>query len=506
MTMTPEYWTELMDRYLVGGLEEEEFSRLEEAMKADEELRKRFVFLCAVDASLREEAAREVATPTEVRCSQFSSRLLWTTVGIAASVLLYLGFSDNPSKSPPSVGLGHFTSETTAAGKVGVLAKAIDSGPDWQSGATLYQGEFRAEEGLFELNLNNGVVILARGPVHLDLRDPMEIFCYRGSLRFRVPAQAKGFRILTSEREIIDHGTEFGVQVDETSSQVKVFEGEIELVDPDQPSRRMFQGDQDQWGEQPVAANYPRIEQLNSSFENHAALRRKQWNEFLEVLKNDQALRLLYDFRASGPWGKTIANEAPGAPPETDGAIIGCQPAEGRWPGSHAIEFSKGTDTIRIHEPRKYQSISMATWVRLDSLDRRYNSLLTTEDWDDNGIDWEISHNGRPLFHPKSGPNFDHSQSTVNRSVMGQWILLAFTYDNEAGIGRHYLNGLKLMESRKQKRPVLNISYAQIGNWNTIEKREFRNLNGRMDFLAVWDRALSEEEISLLYQKGAVER
>jgi len=72
------------------------------------------------------------------------------------------------------------------------------------------------------------------------------------------------------------------------------------------------------------------------------------------------------------------------------------------------------------------------------------------------------------------------------------WVHLALTVsDNEAAI---YLNG-KLEDSRAFAAPLtLILGAATVGAWNNNGSIE-RELNGQMDNVRVYDRALSEEEI-----------
>ena len=52
----------------------------------------------------------------------------------------------------------------------------------------------------------------------------------------------------------------------------------------------------------------------------------------------------------------------------------------------------------------------------------------------------------------------------------------------------------------------LRIGNAEIGNWGDPNRKDpsyaIRNLNGRIDELAIFDAALSEKEIKTLYEKG----
>ncbi len=60
----------------------------------------------------------------------------------------------------------------------------------------------------------------------------MEAYCTKGKLRVTVPPHAQGFAIRTPKLELVDLGTEFGVQVDDgKGTEVQVFQGKVELYD-----------------------------------------------------------------------------------------------------------------------------------------------------------------------------------------------------------------------------------------------------------------------------------
>ena len=71
------------------------------------------------------------------------------------------------------------------------------------------------------------------------------------------------------------------------------------------------------------------------------------------------------------------------------------------------------------------------------------------------------------------------------------------------------MNGEKISEKEVQEAYVikrLRIGNAEIGNWGDPNRKDpsyaIRNLNGRIDELAIFNVALSESEIKTLYQKG----
>ena len=92
-------------------------------------------------------------------------------------------------------------------------------------------------------------------------------------------------------------------------------------------------------------------------------------------------------------------------------------------------------------------------------------------------------------------------------SMSGQWLHLASVFDPQARKVSHHVNGERISEEAIQTKyqiDTLRIGNAEIGNWGQPFREEptfaIRNLNGRMDEIAIFRSALSDEEISRLYE------
>ncbi|KAA1159946.1 cycloinulo-oligosaccharide fructanotransferase [Pseudoalteromonas fuliginea] len=95
-------------------------------------------------------------------------------------------------------------------------------------GSQLGQGDIILEHGYSEILLENGVVLVLEAPVKVNLQSRDKVTLHHGKLVARVPQNAIGFRVDTPSSEIIDLGTEFGVEVSNSGeSQVHVLDGEI---------------------------------------------------------------------------------------------------------------------------------------------------------------------------------------------------------------------------------------------------------------------------------------
>jgi ferric-dicitrate binding protein FerR (iron transport regulator) len=84
--------------------------------------------------------------------------------------------------------------------------------------------------GLIRLDFDHGASMTVEGPARFELRDAMHVYFEEGVATFQVPASAKGFTVDTSDAEVVDLGTAFGLakRVGEETD-VCVFEGEVEV-------------------------------------------------------------------------------------------------------------------------------------------------------------------------------------------------------------------------------------------------------------------------------------
>lgn len=164
----------------------------------------------------------------------------------------------------------------------------------------------------------------------------------------------------------------------------------------------------------------------------------------------------------------------------------------------------------------------MATWVRIDSLDRWYNSLFLTDSYQLGEPHWQILDTGEIHFSVRASTEANGDQPSVgpphyvalspsfwNPSLSGQWLHLAVVYDVENATTTHYLNGDVLSVDHIPDHQLVRttrIGMASIGNWSTpLEPDEhfaIRNLNGSLDELAIFAAALSPTEIKEMVEHG----
>ncbi|QDU88543.1 FecR protein [Pirellulimonas nuda] len=247
-------------------LASDQAQRLGELVAGDEEMRRRYLEAATLGAAL--EWAHGAATSAPAQVDEL-------VVADRSAADLVVGGLAPPVDSRPMVfnrGVSRsavaFTAGATAVGilvaALGVLRSPgadpnLDSGPSplvnnetperavvatltglvdckWADpkraatyGEHLYAGrQLKIDSGLAQLTFESGAQLILQGPVKFELRSDMEADLGRGKLAAVVPQQAHGFSVRTPTAEIVDLGTEFGLEVDETgATDVHVFQGEV---------------------------------------------------------------------------------------------------------------------------------------------------------------------------------------------------------------------------------------------------------------------------------------
>lgn len=93
--------------------------------------------------------------------------------------------------------------------------------------------EYALKSGRAELRFRNGVTAIVEGPAVFQVRDEMRLHVAYGKCSVNVAPGAEGFSVETPLTRIVDRGTRFAVDVDETGeTEVQVVEGKAEVHAP----------------------------------------------------------------------------------------------------------------------------------------------------------------------------------------------------------------------------------------------------------------------------------
>lgn len=542
--MTPRELGSLIDSLLEGEISEADFLRLEAELSSDPAARREYYQRVGLSMLLEAELkAQEGAMgkgratgPRPISARRWRGAFVGMAIAAAALLAAVVWLIDPPEgamrKFTPGRPIAGGSTEEQAAGFAVVTGQA---GATWQDGRSMPDGSLVSpgplllKSGVVQLELFSGVTLVVEGEAEFSILSPMEVSVAGGKVRAMVPEPAHGFRIRTGEGEIVDLGTDFAVKVAAGSSEVHVLEGEVEWhpradrmrrMETGQAMRRTAEGAQTE-----MAANRAGFvggDELRERLSWARDVRRERWKLFSENLRNDPRLVALYQMDAEASGSRRLANRAVGgAMTAGDGAVVGAIRTIGRWGRSDgALDFSPAGSRVRLSIPGEHRSLTMLCWVRINSLDRWYNSLFLTDGHDEREPHWQIKDDGRLFFSVKKRDRFDAARGEKdkhiylsppfwNNSMSGQWLMLATVYDVDSRRVTHYLNGGQLSQEAIPEEYLVErvrIGNASLCNWGLPERNDprfaVRNLNGAMDEFALFSAALSADQIMELYENG----
>lgn len=540
--------SELIDDALDGLLSEEALIRLEAELSTHEAARRAYYDRVLLTTLLEAEAVENGPGPFGLvhPVEQPHSRLVrWKLVGaLLASVIVVVfgtlawqgtsrdrlvGSDARETAEATSESELRVAAEQQATGYA-VLAGAAEavwgSGPSLKLGAVVPPGELVLQSGLAQFELFSGVTLVVEGEARLSILSAMEVTVVQGKVRAHVPRPAEGFRLRTRAGEIVDLGTEFAVDVSLDQAEVHVLDGEIEWSPHGLPSRRLRQGEAarasplEQVSLPARGQSFVDARQLQQRMQQHRETRHEAWRRECQRLAEDSRLLVHYQLTPSTAVERRLPNRAAAIGAVVgEAAVVGAAPATDRWgrPGC-GLDFSPAGSRVRMQAAGEYQHLTAACWVRINSLDRWYNSLFLTDGHEQGEPHWQIMDDGRLFFSVKKRDVFDATRGEKDKHIYfsppfwstalsGQWLMLAVVYDTDRHECSHYVNGELL-----SREPIpdeylvrqIRIGDASLGNWGLPERDQprfaIRNLNGCMDEFLLFSQPLSADEIRSLYE------
>ena len=528
--MSPEERNTLIDALLDGDITEADFLRLEAELHVDPAARRAYYDRQKLHLLLTNEAAALGAATScpPVQKQVLSRRPLFSSnlLALAAALVALFSITALVWQSVQSSNVA-LVEETRAAGYA-VLAGQSD--PVWAAATPITEGDLipagplHLQSGIARLELFSGVSVVLEGDAQFEILSDMEMQVSRGKVRARVPEAATGFRIHMPDGDVVDLGTEFALDVSDTKSEVHVLDGEIEWHPGNAAMQRMTEGQAlrslANSPNEKISADPSRfigIEELHQRADVGRLQRRQQWLDYSRKMSADPRVVVHYRMTDSALDQRRVINHAADT---MNGAIVAAAPSTDRFGQSNAaLDFSPTGSRVRLQVPDELGSLTFVTWVKINSLDRLYNSIFLTDGHDLGEPHWQIMNDGRLFFSVKkriSGSkavpdkHIFYSPAVWTPAMSGQWMMIATVYDLGANAVTHYVNGeVVSTEAIPAKDRVENVSIgaASLGNWSEPAYRkgpEFavRNLNGSMDEFALFSAALTAEEIHRIYAAG----
>lgn len=526
----PERWG-LFSSWCDGTISEAEVERLDAALRVDAEFRASFLAYVDQDAVLTIDHLI-LQPPHAVAVRGGRSGMPRGLVAGAALVLLGgLGLAmpwmsrarREPKPEPPR-------SATVAPGEdlalllelervgVGVGVARADSLP--KKGALLRAGRFQLDSGRATLALFSGVTLTVEGPADLDLVAFDRVFCRHGKLRARVPKGAEGFVVTLPSAAVVDLGTEFGLNVEaDGTSRVMVFEGLAEAALLDEggaPGRTQLVQRGKSFAIDPRAGQIGETTARPDRFAPAAVL------EVPPLVLNPSYADLVQGARPESYWrfesrvGDAFPNEVEGGPPLRAHGPVEISDASGE---NHCAVFDAGapeqfltTDTLWEISCRRDRAVEF--WFLAESY--RHSSLVGFHPPEER-IDREAKDRYIHLFLVET--TVRHRQS-MNRPAsvrfLRRWPLDVLAGNNlfservHAPMRWHHVVAQErgdLMElyldGERERSIPLEINQPDVACRLVVGRRtpdprleeDTRPFVGRIDELAIYGQALSEDEI-----------
>jgi hypothetical protein len=387
------------------------------------------------------------------------------------------------------------------------------------------------DRGFAQIEFFSGATLLVEGSAELEIVSAWEARCLSGKVRVRVPPAARGFRLTAPGMKLVDLGTEFAVNADAArqSADVHVFEGEVIARPAGQPEVSLHagagvHGGAPAPGNRELAMLDPKAflgtGQLQDLVSRRQEERLAEWQQWSARAARDQRLIAYYPFLHDPRWERLVTDAAQPLDKTRNGGAVGVAWTKGRWPMKDALRFQRPGDRVRLSLAGSYYALTMSCWVKLDSLDHRYNALLLTDGYDSGHPHWQIYEDGRLMFsliypdpadptsRAKRRNQIYYSPSVFTAANRDRWHHLAIAYDNQTGEAVQYFDGepvsREISPFHAPGRPII-FGPCELGNWGLpTEGHKFpiRNLDGCMDEFAIYSARLTDREIHEQYENG----
>jgi hypothetical protein len=391
-----------------------------------------------------------------------------------------------------------------------------------KAGSVLPPGWLHVKSGVLQVEFSRGARVVLEGPADFCLTSDNSGELTRGRLSAVVPEPAHGFAVRTPEFTVVDHGTKFGCLVPASGPpELHVFGGLVGMVaDGTTKETRSLHANE------AVRVDGDRIQSIPADAgafidEEELALRDRHglherlvaWQKFSREFSRHQDLVAYLDFQPDGVGARGLVNRAASSPTDSGAAIVGCDWAEGRWPGKGALEFKRTDDRVRMRVPGEFTSLTFMAWIRVDGLPNRLNALVSGENTERLGeTQWYVYENGSLGIGVRIGARgtktqwwHAHSPAIFKGNTFGTWTFVATVFDRKANKLTHYVNGQAVSSATIDVDPLLELGTMEIGNLGSHDgsPREAGNFEGRIDETAVLSTALSAGEIRRIYEAGS---
>jgi hypothetical protein len=374
----------------------------------------------------------------------------------------------------------------------------------------------KIESGTIELALNAGTRLIVEGPADWSIDGDNSATLIAGKLSAKVSPRAVGFTLDTPTTQIVDLGTEFGVEVDESGqTDISVYTGNVTLQPKSagnlpRPIITLRAGQSKR-----VASVSARGDVVVTDLPGNAVANLKsvgaetskshfsRWQAQRDRMLKDPSLRLYLDFQeGAGNRLRNIAKEAlPGEIHSSDRPIW----FVGRWPGKKALPLGASYSHVTVPSDTSLDigngDLSLLVSVWFDDLRNPTALIAGRGDWPRRSFSlWTHPGSTREAFFVWSigGANGSYYPAwDRERLRTKQWYLVVGVVEGDHT--RLFVNGREACQPSPIARPIDRLETPlEIGR--VVSNWASGPMEGLIDELAIFSRALSAEEVLAIYE------
>ena len=495
-----------IDRVLEGDVSEEEEAEFQKWLKVPANLQRlalRGELHSQLRRSLRRrhiqssvlEASQDDSVPSANPTAVVRSRpmLLLTVAGFVTAACVLFALVRHEGSGVPN---DHSNDAATIVSNVS--GKLISCDRQWEK-TYLSIGKYELRKGLLHLQFDGGVMVYVEAPARFDAVSNSRIVLHSGRLSARVPPEGIGFTVETPEAEVVDFGTEFSIEVAGDASEVHVFDGLVR-VNPGASSQRDVSRSVDVQASQAVRITDGATKPESISIATDRFIRNFE-EPRLNYARAIKQLSPLAYYRMPIRDRGMVAQ-----PPKYSGVVL---TGEGKRPPHACGVFVGGSLRVggdstgrggRVDTPPALSTgqFSLAVFVYLEG--PAHNGVVATNfDGERGNFDLSLDENGlmRASIRNNDGDmNAVAGNATLPLTV---WRHVVVTADGENL--QLYEDG-KLVASKRCKASATTDAETV---WFGTDARAGHVWSGRIDEVALFDRALAEEEVAALYRTAQQE-
>jgi len=151
------------------------------------------------------------------------------------------------------------------------------------------------------------------------------------------------------------------------------------------------------------------------------------------------------------------------------------------------------------------KSATFSAWLKIDSLDQSISPIICSEPKSLGSVCWSVNGDGKIVLRTRnSGGNTFYESAVAFRSdKLGRWAHVATTYNADAKMITHYVNGRSFSREKLIDPVILTFPKAMLGHSSSTKGANGGvALNGSIDEFGVFEGVYDEDQIRRIYEVG----